>query len=100
MLLRAGTALSAPAAGPPHCTAVALKKHIGARREIEFPPLARRYARSLPYWTVNGKILLTPAEVVTDVSRDRGGAVELTRKVAAIVVEFTTTTLLTVTPEP
>ena len=49
------------------------------------------------YWIVNERALLVPAAVVTVVSRERRPAVELTRKVAVILVELTTTTLLTLT---
>jgi hypothetical protein len=49
---------------------------------------------------VNDRALLVPAEVVTDVSRERRVADELTWKVAVIVVELTTTTLLTLTEPP
>ena len=49
---------------------------------------------------MNGTALLVPAEVVTDVLRERRVADELTWKVAVIVVEFTTTMLLTLVAPP
>jgi hypothetical protein len=49
---------------------------------------------------VNGKLLLTPAGVVTEVSRARFAALELMWNVAVMVVELTTTTLLTVIEVP
>jgi hypothetical protein len=49
---------------------------------------------------VKDRALLVPAAVVTVVSRERRPAVELTWKLAVMVVEFTTTTLLTVTVPP
>jgi hypothetical protein len=52
------------------------------------------------YWTVNGKALLVPAAVDTDVLRERRVADEFTWKVAVIVVELTTTTLLTLVAPP
>jgi hypothetical protein len=49
---------------------------------------------------VKDSALLVPAFVVTVVSRERFCVVELTRNVAVMLVELTTTTLLTVTAPP
>jgi hypothetical protein len=57
-------------------------------------------ASALFYRIVNERALLVPAAVVTVVSRERRPAVALTWKVAVIVVELTTTTLLTLTVPP
>src|ERR1041385_6340212 len=55
---------------------------------------------AMPYLTVNETGLLVPALVVTVVACPLRGAFELTWKVAVMLVELTTATLLTVTPLP
>lgn len=49
---------------------------------------------------MNGRALLVPAAVLTVVFREEREADRPTRKVAVMVVELTTMTLLTVTPLP
>ena len=60
----------------------------------------RRTQEAWSYWTTNDRALLVPAPVVTDVSCARRAADWLTRNVAVILLELTTTTLLTLTPLP